>query len=120
MNRKSENEEIFKLGLYVKYLKEAFFFHGNVPFWYQKGTSFKVIYSNQFKRYRYVQGIWVVANSMENMMVKKFRARAHFRARAGRIFCLLGQNLMIFEYSQQDNVWRAPRAQMCAHPKFFY
>ena len=82
-------------------------------------TNFKSIYSNQFKRYEYIQGIWEMQNFMNNTMVKNFLARAHFRARAGRIFCLLGQNLMIFEFSQRYEVWRAPRAQVRARPKFF-
>ena len=51
--------------------------------------------------------------------LKNVLARAHFRARSGRIFCLLGQNVMIFESSQQDNVWRAPRAQVRARQKNF-
>ena len=55
----------------------------------------------------------------EEYNYKNILARAHFRARAGRILCLLKQNLMIFESSQQDEVWRAPRAQVRAHPKFF-
>ena len=74
-----------------------FFFNGLVPFWYQKSTVFKAIYSSQFKRSGCVQGIWVVANSMEDMMVKKFWARAPFRARAGRIFYHRGQKSVIFE-----------------------
>ena len=83
-------------------------------------TNFKSIYSNQFKRYEYIQGIWEMQNFMKNTMVKKFLARAHFRARARRIFCLLGQILMIFEFSKRNEIWRAPRAQVRARQIFFY
>ena len=83
-------------------------------------TNFKSIYSNQFKRYEYIQGIWEMQNFMKNTMVKKFLARAHFRARARRIFCLLGQILMIFEFSKRNEIWRAPRAQVRARQNFFY
>ena len=82
----------------------------------RKVMNFKCVYSNQFKRFKNIQGISEMQNSMKNTMTKLFLARAHFRARAGRILCLLKQNLMIFESLQQDEVWRAPRA----HPKFFY
>ena len=59
-------------------------------------------------------------NFMNNMMVKKFLARAHFRARACRIFCLLSQILMIFEFSKRNEIWRAPRAGVRARQNFFY
>ena len=48
---------------------------------------------------------------MKNTMTKTFLARAHYRARADGIVCLPGQNLMIIEFLQQCEVWRAPRAQ---------
>ena len=51
---------------------------------------------------------------------KNILARAHFPARAGRKFCLLGQNLMIFQFSQRYEVWSAPRAQVRARQIFFY
>ena len=44
-------------------------------------TNFKSIYSNQFKRYEYIQGIWEMQDFMKNTMVKKFGARALPRAR---------------------------------------
>ena len=86
----------------------------------RKVTNFKCVYSNQFKRFEYIQGIWEMQNFMKNTMTKKFLARAHYRARAGRLICLLGQHLMIIEFSQQCAVWRAPRAQVRAHPQFFH
>ena len=83
-------------------------------------TNFKSIYSNQFKRYEYIQCIWEMQNFMKNTMVKKFLARAHFRARTCRIFCLLDQILMIFEFSKRNEIWRAPRAQVRARQIFFF
>ena len=56
---------------------------------------------------------------MKNTMVKKYLARAHFRARACRIFCLLDQILMIFEFSKRNEIWRAPREQVRARQIFF-
>ena len=97
----------------------GFLFHAVVLAGTLQSTDFKSIYSNQFKRYEYIQGIWEMQNYMKNTMTKNFW-RARTSARAGRIFCFLGQNLMIFESSQQDEVWRAPRAQVRAHPKFFH
>ena len=47
-------------------------------------------------------------------------ARAHFRARACRIFCLLDQILMIFEFSKRNEFRRAPHAQVRAHYNFFH
>ena len=35
-------------------------------------TNFKSIYSNQFKRYEYIQGIWEMQNFMKNTMEKIF------------------------------------------------
>ena len=83
-------------------------------------TNFKSIYSNQFKRYEYIQGIWEMQNFMKNTMVKKFLARAHFRARARRIFCLLGQILMIFEFSERNEIWRSPRAKVRTRQELFF
>ena len=46
-------------------------------------TNFKSIYSNQFKRYEDIQGIWEMQNYMKNTMAKKFwRARTSARAPA--------------------------------------
>ena len=56
---------------------------------------------------------------MKNTMKKIVLARAHIRARAGRIFGLLSSNLMVFEFSQRYEVWRAPRAQRRARQKNF-
>ena len=52
------------------------------------------------------------------MNPKIFLACAHFRARAGRIFCLLGQILMIFQFSQRYELCRAPRAHVRARQIF--
>ena len=104
---------------FIVNLKEECFFHAVVLTGTPPSTDFKSIYSNQFKRYEYIQDIWEMQNFMNNTMTKIFLARAHFRARTGRIFCLLGQNLMIFEFPQRYEVWRAPRAQVRARPKFF-
>ena len=52
--------------------------------------------------------------------MKKFLARAHFRARALRIFYHLCQKTMIFEFSQRCEIQRAPRAEMRARQKFFW
>ena len=46
-------------------------------------------------------------------------ARAHFRARALRIFYHLCQKTMIFEFSQRCEIRRAPRAEMRARQNFF-
>ncbi len=89
-----------------------FLFHAVVAFWYQKRTDFKVIYSTQFKRYGYIEGIWVVQNFMENRLVKKFLARAHFHARAGRIFYHLGEKWVILKCLPET--WDLARA-----PNFF-
>ena len=63
-------------------LKEAvFFFHAVVLAGTLQSTDFKSIYSNQFKRYEYIQGIWEMQKFMKNTMTKTFLARAHFRAR---------------------------------------
>ena len=98
---------------------EGHLFHAVVLASAPPSTNFKSIYSNQFKRYEYIQGIWEMQNFMKNTMVKKFLSRAHFRARARRIFCLLGQILMIFEFSKRNEIWREPRAQVRAHKKIF-
>eukprot|EP00493_Phyllostaurus_siculus_P024684 UN25025 len=46
-----------------------------------QSTDFKSIYSNQFKRYECVQGIWEMQNSMKNTMTKNFwRTRTSARA----------------------------------------
>ena len=59
-------------------------------------------------------------NFMKNIMVKTVLARAHFSARACRIFCLLGQFLMIFEFSKRDEIWRALRGLVRARQNIFY
>ena len=51
---------------------------------------------------------------------KKILARAHFRARAGRIFYHLSKKSMISEFSQRCEIRRAPHAEMCARQKFFW
>ena len=81
-------------------------------------TNFKSIYSNQFKRYEYIQGIWEMQNFMKNTMVKNVLARGHFRARLYNILPL-DQILMIFEFSKRNEIWRAPRAQVRARQFFF-
>ena len=44
-------------------------------------TNFKSIYSNQFKRYEYIQGIWEMQNFMKNTMEKALlRAPAEYSA----------------------------------------
>ena len=56
---------------------------------------------------------------MNFSILKKFLARAHFRARALRIFYHLCQKTMIFEFSQRCEIRRAPRAEVRARQKFF-
>ena len=89
-------------------------------FFSRKVMNFKCVYSNQFKRFEYIQGISEMQNLMKNTMTKTFLARAHYRARSDRIVCLPGKNLMLIEFLQQCEVWRAPRAQLRAHPQFFH
>ena len=57
---------------------------------------------------------------MNFSILKKFLARAHFRARALRIFYHLCQKTMIFEFSQRCEIRRAPRAEVRARQKFFW
>ena len=56
---------------------------------------------------------------MNFSILKKILARAHFRARALRIFYHLCQKTMIFEFSQRCEIRRAPRAEVRARQKFF-
>ena len=57
---------------------------------------------------------------MNFSILKKFLARAHFRARVLRIFYHLCQKTMIFEFSQRCEIRRAPRAEVRARQKFFW
>merc|ERR1711951_329069 len=94
------------LGIILGTIKgRGFLFHAVVLAGTLQSTDFKSIYSNYFKRYEYIQGIWEMQNFMTNTMTKKF-SRAHFRTRTGRKFCLPSLNLMIFEFSQQCEFWR--------------
>ena len=81
-----ENHEIHFFKYAIGFKGSWFFFHAVVLAGTPPSTDFKSIYSNQFKRYEYIQDIWEMQNFMKNTMIKF----------AGRIFCLLGQNLMIF------------------------
>ena len=101
---------------FCKLKENGVLFHAVVLGGTLPSTDFKSIYNNQFKRYEYIQGIFEMQNLIKNTMTKQYLACAHFRARSGRIFCILDQNLMFFEFSQQDEIWRAPRA----HPQFFF
>ena len=56
---------------------------------------------------------------MNFLIPKKFLARAHFRARALRIFYHLCQKTMIFEFSQRCEIRRAPRDEVRARRNFF-
>ena len=56
---------------------------------------------------------------MDFLIIKTFLARAHFRARALRIFYHLCQKTMIFEFSQRCEIRRAPRAEVRARAKNF-
>ena len=57
------------------------FFHAVVLAGTPPSTDFKSIYSNQFKRYEYIQDIWEMQNFMKNTMIKFFwRARTSARA----------------------------------------
>merc|ERR1711951_148044 len=101
------------LGIILGTIKgRGFLFHAVVLAGTLQSTDFKSIYSNQFKRYEYIQGIWEMQNYMKNTMTKNFW-RARTSARAGRIVCLLGQNLMIFEFSQKDEVWGSIIIKFC-------
>ena len=80
--------------------------------------NFKCVCSNQIKKYEYIQDIWEMQNFMQNTMTKNFW-RARTSARASRIFCLLGSNLMILKFSQRYEVWCAPRAKVRARQFFF-
>ena len=79
--------------------------------------NFKCVYSNQFKKYECIQGIWEIKNFMKNTMVKFVLARAEVRT--DRIFCLLDHNLMCLEHLQRYAFWRAPRAEVRARQIFF-
>ena len=57
---------------------------------------------------------------MNFSILKKFLARAHFRARTLRKFYHLCQKTMIFEFSQRCKIQRAPRAEVRVRPKFFW
>ena len=53
-------------------------------------------------------------------LARTILARAHFRARALRIFYHLCQKNMIFEFSQRCEIRRAPRAEVRARQNFFW
>ena len=56
-------------------------------FFSRKVMNFKCVYSNQFKRFEYIQGIWEMQKFMKNTMRKKsFGAHALSRARQ-EFFC---------------------------------
>ena len=64
--------------------------------------------------------MWEIQHFINFSILKKFLARAHFRARALRIFYHLCQKTMIFEFSQRCEIRRAPRAEVRARQKFFW
>ena len=61
---------------FVSFKGRGFLFHAVVLAGTLQSTDFKSIYSNQFKRYEYIQDIWEMQNCMKNTMTKKFWARA--------------------------------------------
>ena len=61
-----------------------------------------------------------IQNFIKFLIPKKCLARAHFRARALRIFHHLWQKIMIFEFSQRCEIRRAPRAEVRARQNFFW
>ena len=67
----------WKFSKFSKFSKNMEFF----GFSHQIFINFKVIFNNQYKRYEYIEGIWKMQNFLKNRLVKKFLARAHFRAR---------------------------------------
>ena len=56
---------------------------------------------------------------MNFLIPKKFLARAHFRARTSRIFCLVGQKTRYFELFQEKWIWARAWRGSARAPKIF-
>ena len=98
----------FKISKFEKILKKNFFFTKKHEFQMRLQQPIQEVGIHS----RYLGD----ANFHEEYDDKNFLTSA----RAGRIFGFLSSNLMVFEFSQRYEVWRAPRAQVRAIPKFFY